>query len=64
MAFKRRNTRRTSHRPKSQRLYKVVCAGCEKEVRLEVPPPIGKKLFCLDCYKKQESDQSGISKVK
>jgi CxxC-x17-CxxC domain-containing protein len=53
MAIKRRNNRRrSSNKPKHQRTYKAVCADCEKEVRLEVPPPIGKPLFCLDCYKK------------
>jgi len=56
MATKRRNTRRRSNRPKHQRFYKVVCAGCGKEVKSELPPPIGKTLFCLDCYKKQGSD--------
>ncbi len=39
-------------RQKYQRLYGVVCAGCGKEVKVEVPPPVGKKLLCLDCYKK------------
>ena len=52
MAFRRRNNRRSSSKPKQQRLYKVVCAGCAKELKLEVAPPIGKALFCLDCYKK------------
>jgi hypothetical protein len=35
-----------------KRLYKAICSGCGKIEMLEVPPPIGKKLFCLDCYKK------------
>jgi len=52
MAIRKRKNRRRPKRPKPQRLYKVVCAGCGKEVRLKVPPPIGKELFYLDCYKK------------
>jgi hypothetical protein len=52
MAIKRRNNRKRSSRPKHQRTYKVICPGCEKEIKLEVPPPTGKTLFCLDCYKK------------
>jgi CxxC-x17-CxxC domain-containing protein len=38
-----------SNHPKS---YKTVCAGCGKEVILQVPPLEGKKLMCLDCFKK------------
>jgi len=38
-----------SNRPKS---YKTMCAGCGKEVILQVPPLEGKKLMCLDCFKK------------
>jgi hypothetical protein len=30
----------------------VICTGCGKEVFIEVPPPVGKELFCLDCFKK------------
>ena len=55
MAIKRRNNRRRSaNRPKHQRTYKAVCAGCEKEVRLEVPPPIGKRFFVLIAIKNKE----------
>jgi len=38
-----------STRPKS---YKIICAGCGKEVVVQVPPPIDKKLFCMECFKK------------
>jgi hypothetical protein len=48
----------------SPRLYKVVCAGCGKEVRMEVPPLADIKLFCLDYYKKQGSEQSTTLQVK
>lgn len=40
---------RRSSRPKS---YKTNCAGCGKEVILQVPPLEGKKLMCLECFKK------------
>jgi len=40
--------KRSSH-PKS---YKIVCAGCGKEVIVQVPPPAEKKLLCMDCFKK------------
>jgi len=53
MAIRNRKNGRRSKRPNPQRLDKAVCAGCGKEVRLEVSPPIDQKLFCLDCYKKQ-----------
>jgi len=52
MAIKKRDNRKKSSRPRRQRTYKVVCAGCNKVVSLEVPPPNGKTLFCLDCYNK------------
>jgi CxxC-x17-CxxC domain-containing protein len=34
--------------------YNVVCAQCGKELKVEVPPPPGETLICLDCYKKEE----------
>jgi CxxC-x17-CxxC domain-containing protein len=40
--------RRSSH-PKS---YRIVCAGCGKEVVVQVPPPGDKKLLCMECFKK------------
>jgi len=40
--------RRSSH-PKS---YRIVCAGCGKEVVVQVPPPPDKKLLCMECFKK------------
>ena len=40
-----------SNRPKS---YKIVCAGCGKEVVVQVPPPEGKKLLCMECFSKIE----------
>ena len=45
--------RSSQKRQKYQRLYKGVCAGCGKEIKREVPPPVGKKLLCVDCYKKK-----------
>ncbi len=63
MPIRRRNTRRTTSKPKYKRLYKVVCAGCAKEMKLEVPPPAGKNLYCFDCYKKQETSLPGVSEV-
>jgi CxxC-x17-CxxC domain-containing protein len=39
---------RSSH-PKS---YRIVCAGCGKEVVVQVPPPGDKKLLCMECFKK------------
>jgi CxxC-x17-CxxC domain-containing protein len=40
--------RHSSH-PKS---FKIVCAGCGKEVVVQVPPPVDKKLLCMECFKK------------
>ena len=40
---------RRSSRPKS---YKVLCAGCGKEVVVLSPPPEDKKLLCMECFKK------------
>jgi hypothetical protein len=40
-----------SNRPKS---YKIVCAGCGKEVVVQVPPPEGKKLLFMECFSKIE----------
>jgi len=42
---------RTS-RPSRPKSYKINCAGCGKEVVVQVPPPEGKKLLCMDCFKK------------
>jgi CxxC-x17-CxxC domain-containing protein len=36
-----------SRRPKS---YKIKCAGCGKEVIVQVPPPHEKKLLCMECF--------------
>ncbi len=38
-----------SSRPKS---YRIVCAGCGKEVVVQVLPPDDKKLLCMECFKK------------
>jgi len=40
---------RRSNHPKS---YRIVCAGCGKEVVVQVPPPGDKKLLCMECFKK------------
>jgi len=42
---------RRSSRPKS---YKIVCAGCGKEVIVQVPPPDDKKLLCMECFKNKD----------
>lgn len=42
--------RRSYHRrPMS---FRVLCAGCGKEIIVEVAPPSGKKLHCMECFKK------------
>jgi CxxC-x17-CxxC domain-containing protein len=41
-----------SHRPNRPKFYKTVCSSCGKEVILQVPPLEGKKLMCLECFKK------------
>jgi len=41
-------------RGRSNRLkfYKVACSVCGKEVVVQVAPPDGKKLLCMECFKK------------
>jgi CxxC-x17-CxxC domain-containing protein len=31
--------------------YKVICAGCGKEIVVQVPPPDDKKLLCVECFR-------------
>ena len=38
-----------SYRPKT---YRIVCAGCGKEVVVEVAPPNDAKLLCMECFRK------------
>jgi CxxC-x17-CxxC domain-containing protein len=53
MAKRRRNFPRKNHKRRAfKRSFKVICAGCGKEVVTEVAPPPGKALLCLDCYDK------------
>ncbi len=53
MARTRRNFHRKSlKRKETPRSYKATCAGCGKEMMLEVCPPAGKSLLCLDCFNK------------
>jgi CxxC-x17-CxxC domain-containing protein len=40
-----------SHHSNHPKSYKTVCAGCGKEVILQVLPLEGKKLMCLECFK-------------
>jgi CxxC-x17-CxxC domain-containing protein len=55
MARRRRYPpRRGPKRRVFKRSYNVVCAQCGKELKVEVPPPPGETLICLDCYKKEE----------
>ena len=42
---------RRSSRPKS---YRIVCAGCGKEVVVQVPPAGDKKLLCMECFSGKE----------
>jgi CxxC-x17-CxxC domain-containing protein len=44
--------RRSSKRKVPARSFKVTCSRCGKELMMEVPPPPGKDLLCLDCYNK------------
>ena len=44
--------RRASKRRPPARSFKATCARCGKELMMEVPPPVGKDLLCLDCYNK------------
>jgi len=53
MARARRNFyRRASKRRPPPRSFKVICSRCGKELMMEVAPPVGKDLLCLDCYNK------------
>src|SRR5512136_3061691 len=55
MVQKRRSGRGRGPRPRRsfrQRSYKGVCAECGTEVLLQVPPPEGRKLLCVECFKK------------
>ncbi|MBS3921267.1 MAG: hypothetical protein KG012_20525 [Deltaproteobacteria bacterium] len=52
---RRRHTRMRSSRtsrPSRPKFYRTACAGCGKEVVLQVAPPEGKTLMCLECFKK------------
>jgi CxxC-x17-CxxC domain-containing protein len=54
MARRRRNFPRKTHKKRVfKKSYKIICARCGKEVVIEVFPPPGKDLLCLDCYNKQ-----------
>jgi CxxC-x17-CxxC domain-containing protein len=41
-----------SGRPARPKSYRVVCAGCGKTVVVQVAPPEGKDLLCMECFKK------------
>jgi CxxC-x17-CxxC domain-containing protein len=45
--------RRASKRRPPPRSFKATCSRCGKELMMEVPPPEGKDLLCLDCYNKE-----------
>jgi len=52
MPRKTRNLpRRSPKRKVVKHSFKVTCAGCGKELVVEVSPP-DKPLLCLDCYNK------------
>jgi len=54
MARRRRNSPRRSYKRRaSRRSFKVICAGCGKEMMMEVSPPPGQTLLCLDCFNKE-----------
>ena len=44
--------RRASKRRPPPRSFKATCSRCGKELMMEVPPPEGKDLLCVDCYNK------------
>jgi hypothetical protein len=51
MAPIRKNFHRKTHkRRRDLRAFKATCAHCGKEMILQVCPPEGKRLLCLDCY--------------
>ena len=53
MARARRNFyRRVSKRKAPPKSFKVTCSRCGKELMMEVAPPVGKDLLCIDCYNK------------
>ncbi len=53
MARTRRNFHAKSLKRKvTPRLFKATCSGCGKDLMLEVSPPAGKSLLCLDCFNK------------
>jgi hypothetical protein len=44
-------SRRSAKRKAAKNMFKVISAGCGKELLMEVSPP-GKPLLCPDCYNK------------
>jgi CxxC-x17-CxxC domain-containing protein len=55
MFQRRRHGRFHASRPSSLRhpkSYKVLCSGCGKEIVTPVAPPDGKKLLCIECFRK------------
>ena len=55
MITRRKTARASVHGPSRsvrRKSYRVVCTVCGKEMFIEVPPPVGKDLFCVDCFKK------------
>ena len=51
----RKFPRRSPKRRASKTFFKAICAGCGKELMMEVRPPPDKALLCLDCFNKKES---------
>jgi CxxC-x17-CxxC domain-containing protein len=39
-------------RPPRPKSYRLVCAGCGKAVVVQVAPPEGKALLCMECFRK------------
>ncbi len=57
MVQRRRHGRSRGSRPKRPnrpKSYKIVCAGCGKEVVCQVAPPEGRKLLCPECFGKRD----------
>jgi len=65
MARRRRSVpRRSPKRRVSKKFYKAICAHCGKEMTMEVAPPPGKALLCLECFNKEEIKEGLLSSGK
>lgn len=44
--------------PRTQILYEVRCVKCEKKIKVPFPPNSSKKIYCKDCLKKVEKEDT------